>query len=95
MTATTRLFVWARTATDSRNTASCVHTYTVLRGSAVAMARRIDTFGPTEVERLISKGELAAEPSNQMYGGEGSRVATNHGVTVKYASGRVRTVRGW
>lgn len=89
----TKLIVMARTRTDSRDTAGAVHTYYVTGGrSATELARAIDARGQAEIDHLIAGGQIEAEPANQLFGAECSRVGSGFGVTIKYGNGRIRNV---
>ena len=67
---------------DSRDTAGDLVSCEIECTNAVAVARDLDQHG----ER--SKYATAFPPRK-----EGARLATRHGVTIKYASGNLRTVR--
>ena len=75
---------WVRTTNDTRDTASDVASGEIACLNAVAVARELDRKG----ERSEYAKAFPARP-------KGSRLAVGHGVTIRYASGKLRTVRAF
>ena len=78
------LRVWASRPEDRRGTASTVHTYTIVKGSAASMARRVDAGGDIAIGKLVEEGFLTPSPTNA-----GSVAQPGYGVQVQYPSGKV------
>lgn len=78
------LQVWASRPEDRRGTASTVHTYTIVKGSAASMARQVDAGGDIAIGKLVEQGCLVSSPTNA-----GSVAQPGYGVQVQYPSGKV------
>lgn len=74
---------------NSRTLADTVLAFNVLRGSAVHLAERLDSGGAPSVQAAIVSGEIEPALGNR----PGVTPRGGHGVTVRYASGWLRTVR--
>ena len=82
---TARILFWARTPHDSRDTAGDTGSVRVRQRDALQLARDIDIFGQTAIDRA---GEKILSTTLK----PGSRAAAGHGVEIQYASGRSRQV---
>lgn len=88
---TTQIICWARTPSDSRDTAGGTLSFTMgdTHIPAARAAKRIDAGGSTAVADYVANGVLIPSPHNR----PGFRPARGHGVTVVYGNGRRKTVR--
>lgn len=81
---TAKLLCWVRTPQDSRDTAGSTCEIVVPQTRAIALAKEIDRRGHGGVP-----GEYLPKLK------DGYRVASGHGITIKYESGRTRFVRSF
>ena len=82
---TTKMLVWAKGSGDRKGEASMVARFTYAGARpATQVAREIDAEGQDAIDR----NECTAD-----YPLNGYTPARRHGVTIQYASGRIRTVR--
>jgi len=94
-----KIMFWVSGKTDSRDTAGMVASITIPQSKALLAARAIEG----DCERLSDYPEIQtmvkialAETDKQFPSLAPYRQVEGHGVTIKYESGRLRTIRrGW